>query len=456
MQRTREVIVSRLPARVPEREAPGARRSTRRRRRWRVLRLPWTLYGYVGGEVFRVFLLAVFAVSLLYTTLAAYQAVRAGLQLSLVAPLLAKSFAYPLYFSIPLALIFAVTLVLGRMVNELEVDALYTHGISHAHVYAPVLLLGLSLAVASFYLNGWVVPEIHYQKRNLQTYILTQLENLGTGVNRTIPLLDEEGTLWVGAYKGTQLRNVRFDLVTRRESSIVPAIREHLPERLPGKVTIFAGDGRIEIQPGRQAVVLHLRSVEVHVPEPVRGARISNEVFHQVFSVTEDVLIPLSFLPKSPGTKDRKHPELLRHIDDLLAERKALDRGDVPVASEGETAAIEYAAFKGSPEEMQERRRALDRKLASAITEFHRRQAFTLSCLTFPLLGVALSLVMNRSSRLVPFLLANLAVIGIYYPLLMVGVALGDGGFAPGLSLLFPNAALLGLGIQLTRKAVRR
>lgn len=433
---------------------PGLSRSRqRRRKRWWTARVPWTIYGYVVGEVLQAFLLGVLAISLLHATLAAYQTVRSGLQLSFVWPLVASTLAYPLYFSIPISLLFAVTLVVGRMVNDLEVTAFRTHGISHIHVYAPVLALGLGLAGLSFYLNGWVIPRVHYERRNLQAYVLKQIENLGSGVNRTIMLPDGDGTLWVGAYRGAELRSVRVDIIPDKSSGLAPAIREHLPSRIPGKITILAREGKIEILPDRRSMVLNLRAVEVLIPEEVRGGSSGIDTFHQKFSVTDTVRIPLSFVPKTPNSKDRSTADLLAYVKEL--EQKLGRPGPAPAPA----ATIQPASFKeeeddedsaGDPDE------PIRRRIAAGWTEFHRRQAFAISCLTFPLLGVSLSLLLDRYSRLVPFFFGNLSVIGVFFPLLMVGSILGDRGVLPAISLSLPNVALLVLGVFLSRKVVRR
>jgi len=431
-------LQSELPA------APGSSRSRRHRRRtWWVQRVPWTIYGYIAGEVFRVFMLGVIAISLIYATLAAYQTVRSGVQLSFIWPILLSTVAYPLYFSVPISFLFAITLVVGRLVGDLEINALRTHGIGHAHVYAPVLGLGVVLCAVSYYLNGWIVPQIHYDKRNLQSYILKQIENLGSGAHRTILLPDGEGTLWVGAYEGSELKRVRVDLVPDKDSGFVPAIREHILGSLPQKVTIVANEGRIEINPDRKSLVLSLRSVEVLIPEVVRG-----EVFHQRCTVSDSIVVPLAFMDKTPGTKDRTSADLTRYIEYL---RRKLDPRPIDPEEEG----IVYAAYEAS-DSGETRRETLERKIASALTELHRRRAFAFSCLTFPLLGVSLSLLLNKHSRIIPFFFGNLTVIGLYYPLLMIAVALGDAGFVPGLSMALPNLALLVLGAFLTRKVLTR
>ena len=436
MERTTPLLV------IPPKDAPtlGLWSVSRARRQacWWRIPVPWTVYRYVAGEVLRITLLGVLAVSLLYTTLAAYQTVRSGLQLNFILPLLFKTFAYPLYFSIPISFLFGITLAVGRMVGDLEVTALKTHGIPHFQIYVPVLALGLGLAGVSFYLNGWVVPEIHYEKRNLQTYILTQLENLGSGLNRTILLPDDEGSLWVGAYQGTSLERVRVDLEAQQESRIIPAIREHLPERLPSKVTIYANEGKIDILKEQKSVVLNLRTVEIFVPEPVRTASVANEIFHQKFTITDNIAIPLSFKPRRPGIKDRTTPELLDYMARLREEVRALPRGSTAASGKPEA----------TPKAIQ--------SLRSASTEFHRRLAYMLSCLTFPFVAVSLSLLLNRWSRLVPFFAGNMVAIGLYYPLLMVGSSLGEHGYVPAISMALCNAALLGLGIHLTRKVLRQ
>jgi hypothetical protein len=238
------------------------------------------------------------------------------------------------------------------------------------------------------------------------------------------------------------MRRVRVDLYPHKQSNFLHAIREHLPNRLPSQVTIFASEGTIEIHPAKNSVILHLHAVEVLVPQTVKGGAVSNEVFHQKFAVTDSIMIPLAFSHKSRGTKDRKNPSLLRYIGELE------DR-----AREGD-AAIEFSALTGSPEQREARKAFTQRKLAQASTEFHRRLALTLSCLTFPFVGVSVALLLHRFSRLVPFFVANLVVMGIFYPLLMVGIVLGEHGIVPILSLALPNVALLAVGLLLTRKVI--
>jgi lipopolysaccharide export LptBFGC system permease protein LptF len=394
---------------------------------WLVSRQPWLLERYILLEVLRITLWGVVVVSLLYSAAAAFQTVRGGIQLAFIWPFLAKTLAYPLYFSIPMSLLFAVTLTYGRLVADLELNAARSHGMSYAQVYSPALVLGLVFCAASYYLNGWLVPLVHYERRNLGQYVLEQIEHLGSGVNRTILLPEGGGTLLVGAHKGTELRGVYLDLQRSLQARFVPDLKERLTEKLPEKVTLLAREGRIEIDPDRSGMVLELHGVDVQIPERISGAPAGSDRFHQKLTITEAVRVPLSFERKKPGIQDLPDPELRRFIADL----RALDA-------------------KGSLGEQRERR------LRRAVSEWHRRLAFSLSSLTFPFLGVALCLFLNTQNRLLPFLVGNAVVLAAFFPLLMAAASLGDGGVVPWLVLLVPNLAVAALGIGLTRKVLQR
>jgi len=429
--------------------------------------VPWTVYRYVFREIIRVFVLANLAVCLLYMTLVAYQAVRSGLQLNLVWPLILKTFAYPLYYSIPISFLIGITLVIGRMVGDLEIVALRTNGFSHAQIYTPVLLTGLLLAGATFYMNGWVVPHIHYEKRNIHKYVMEQLQSLGSGVNRRIRL-PNQGALWIGAYRGTELRRVRILLNTSKRSNLAPVLREHLPEGLPTTISVFAREGKLDLLPDQNTILLELRGVDVLVPEVVAsGGKVANETFHQRFAISDTVLIPVRFDRKRPSIKDRTTPQLAEYIsqqrETALAEAARM-RGVGAQVGEGERDIPETVAQRSADEKnsgppragRKKKRRSAEQRLNEARTERHRRTAFAISCLTFPLLGVSLALLLHRRGRLIPFFVGNLVIIALFYPLLMVGVSLGEAGLFPPVSLALPNLVLLGLGVFLTRKVVKQ
>ena len=257
------------------------------RENWKIRRrrVPWTIGRYVGMEAIRVVILCILLVSLLYCAMVTFQTIRSGIQFAFIWPFLIKTFAYPLFFSLPLALLAGVTLAYGRMTADLEVAAIRYHGASHLQIFGPVLVLAMACGGLGYYLNGWIIPEIHFEKNNLQQYIIRQLESLGSGVNRTILLPKGSGSLFVGQYNGTDLKRVQIDMHRDLQSTFVPQVRNQLPQQLPETVTLLAVEGRIEITPDRHGVNLHLRGVEILIPEHISGTKSGKDSFIQKFSI---------------------------------------------------------------------------------------------------------------------------------------------------------------------------
>ena len=397
---------------------------------WRIRRrrVPWTIGKYVGMEAIRTVVLCILLISLLYCAMVTFQTIRSGIQFAFIWPFLIKTFAYPLFFSLPLALLAGVTLAYGRMTADLEVAAIRYHGASHLQMFGPVLVLAMACGGLGHYLNGWIIPDIHFEKNNLQQYIIRQLESLGSGVNRTILLPEGSGSLFVGQYNGTDLNRVQIDMHRDLQSTFVPQVRNQLPQQLPETVTLLAVQGRIEITPDRRGVNLHLRGVEILIPEHISGTKSGKDSFIQKFSISESITIPLSFQSRQRKLKDLQNPELNSRIDEI--EKR-------------------IAIGPGKP--------GIGRELRLALGERHRRNAFSLSGVTFPLLGAALCFMASFTSRLVPFFMSTIIVLVTFYPLLMIGTYLARStDIQPILALAIPNAALILVTAVLLQKVVRK
>ena len=397
---------------------------------WRIRRrrVPWTIGKYVGMEAIRTVVLCILLISLLYCAMVTFQTIRSGIQFAFIWPFLIKTFAYPLFFSLPLALLAGVTLAYGRMTADLEVAAIRYHGASHLQMFGPVLVLAMACGGLCHYLNGWSIPDIHFEMNNLQQYIIRQLESLGSGVNRTILLPEGSGSLFVGQYNGTDLNRVQIDMHRDLQSTFVPQVRNQLPQQLPETVTLLAVQGRIEITPDRRGVNLHLRGVEILIPEHISGTKSGKDSFIQKFSISESITIPLSFQSRQRKLKDLQNPELNSRIDEI--EKR-------------------IAIGPGKP--------GIGRELRLALGERHRRNAFSLSGVTFPLLGAALCFMASFTSRLVPFFMSTIIVLVTFYPLLMIGTYLARStDIQPILALAIPNAALILVTAVFLQKVVRK
>ena len=172
-------------------------------------RPPLVLWRYIGLEIIAIFALALIVQSVMNIAVVSFQLVQNdGLTLSYIWPFLSKISILSTYYTLPISLLFAVTLGFGRMVADREVTALKACGLSYLQLMAPALSLGLVCAVATDYLNGSVLPEIGYQKRNLGRRLLTQLTELGEGTDFRLPLPRNMGRIYCGRYRGNILDDV--------------------------------------------------------------------------------------------------------------------------------------------------------------------------------------------------------------------------------------------------------
>ena len=227
------------------------------------------------------------------------------------------------------------------------------------------------------------------------------------------------------------------------QSNFIPSVSARLPQQFPDTVTLLAVEGRIEITPDERGVNLQLRGVEILLPQTLsrrhapaaEGRRTALNVppggdgFIQKISISESITIPLSFQDRVRKLKDLPVSNLNGKIDEL-------ERGIAITTGDAEP---------------------LKKDLRLALAERHRRNAFTLSGLTFPLLGAAFCFMTNFGSRLIPFFMSTIIVLVTFYPLLMVGTWMArNTGIQPLLAMAIPNAALLLITFIVLRSVVRK
>ena len=422
-----------------------------------------TIHLYLAAEVLRIFALAGLAIAFLYITVVAFQLVRDGIRLDFVWRHVLRTIAYPLFFSIPLAFLFGITLGIGRLANDHEISAMRAQGVSHRQLFTPILVVGLFLSGLTFYLTGWVLPEVHYEQANLRQTILEQLNHLGNGTNRTI-LLPGEVSLWVRHYDGPHLQGIVLDIQSR--SPLLPelgafageAVQKRLTGQLAGKVTLAAREGDLEVAPDRSRVILRLRGAELQMPELVNGPR-GLDVFHQTYQI-EKLPLPLSFARRGESAKDLTNPDLLHWISQGRAQVQAMEDAMRTVRSPEAALALlgpartDSDALAGATAAIESEAReiaGLKSRLFQAEGELHGRFTFSLACLTFPLVAFPLVILLERHGRLTHFFLGNLAVVTIFFPLVMVGHLAADRGVSPPLAMALPNVALALLGAPLVR-----
>jgi len=131
----------------------------------------FTLHRYIFQELFRVFLLAVVALTLMLSLGSILQPVQEyGVGPRQVLSLMGYFLPITLTFVLPMAALFACSLVYGRFASDSELDACRASGISLIRLVYPGLALAIIVTVANLLLSFYVMPVfVHRAEKSLKT-----------------------------------------------------------------------------------------------------------------------------------------------------------------------------------------------------------------------------------------------------------------------------------------------
>jgi lipopolysaccharide export LptBFGC system permease protein LptF len=131
----------------------------------------FTLHRYIFRELFRVFLLAVVALTLMLSLGSILQPVQEyGVGPRQVLHLMGYFLPITLTFVLPMGALFACALVYGRFASDSELDACRASGISLLNLVYPGLALAIIVAIANLLLSFFVMPVfVHRAEMSLKT-----------------------------------------------------------------------------------------------------------------------------------------------------------------------------------------------------------------------------------------------------------------------------------------------
>jgi len=119
----------------------------------------FTLHKYIFRELFRVFLLAAVALTLMLSLGSILQPVQEfGVGPRQVLSLMGYFLPITLTFVLPMAALFACSLVYGRFASDSELDACRASGISLLRLVLPGLALAIMVTIANLLLSFYVMP----------------------------------------------------------------------------------------------------------------------------------------------------------------------------------------------------------------------------------------------------------------------------------------------------------
>lgn len=357
------------------------------------IKLPWTIYRYILSEVLKPFLGA--ALFFLFV-LMMFQVIRlsdffvvhnvSGYAILSLMSYMALTFTPVI---LPIAFLLAVLMGFGRLSTDSEVLAIRAAGVSVYSMLAPVLSLGVVLAVVTTFCNFYFVP---YGSRMFR-YELFRISN--TKAIATI----HEGTFTEGFFDLV----LYADQVDSRKGTLKKVLIYDDREK-GAPITVVARHGRIinnlQDANGIPGLVLRLFEGSLHRGDP------SKSVYEKTMFDVYDIFLRLE-TAKVIGVDVPKTMDIgtLRdRINEVKEKWKVVGYSALSVNER-----LDYINYG---------------------VEYWKRFALSFSCVIFALMGLAFGVVRTRTVRSNSFLICLLVLL-FYWGVFSVGHSMASQGKIP-------------------------
>ncbi|HID78187.1 MAG TPA: YjgP/YjgQ family permease [Planctomycetaceae bacterium] len=371
---------------------------------------------YVVWEVAKVFSLALSGLTLITTLgMGVREGLREGFPPGVIFQVLPYMLPEILGITLPVAVLFAVTHVFGRMAGANEITALKAAGINPLEVVWPMLGLAavLSLVTVAMYdLSAtWGKPQV-------QRVGIESIERIAYSVLR----------------QERSFNSKNFSIAVRRVEGrklVQPTITIYAHGDVPA-ITVTAREAEIRTDTEAGLVVFRLTDGRIDA---------GGEVFR--FPDTQEQWVPLDANTR-PVHRDwlgmREIPEqvarLRAHVERLQARMRA-------------------EADPSRRELDRQRLERLEWRIRRLRTEPFRRWANGFTCLCFALIGTPVAMLWRFENLLATFFVCFLPILAVFYPLLMLQEKLTTSGALHPISFWLADVVLVAVGVWLLRRVVQ-
>jgi lipopolysaccharide export system permease protein len=397
----------------------------------------YILTRYVVWEVLKYFLAALLALTLIVTFGMGFQrgVIVEGLPPLLMLESMPILLPEILGITIPVAMLFAVCFVFGRMTGSNEVVALKSLGINPMAVVWPVLALAAFTSLGTIWMYEFAATRCRPRFRQLVCDSIVEIAYSRLQKNSSC-----DCDLFSITVKQVDNRDGRRILVQPtitlksqpggHKVTITAVEAEFRANWKTGSLDITCRNGQIDIDDGRMRLwPKDNEPYSVKMPKPTWDRH------HRDWAATGDIpgLIAEIQAEIDPLQKE------LQSLKKLLAANKALGKAVSP--DNADRIAAEIA----------DKQRLIFRLL----TEPYRRWSNGFTCLCFALIGMPVAMLWRNADGLTAFAFCFLPILAVYYPLLMIGEDLSTSGTLPPISFWMGNVILAIPAIFLLRWIVR-
>jgi lipopolysaccharide export system permease protein len=387
---------------------------------------------YVIWEVFKVFLAALVGLTLMVTLGMGF---KEGLNRGLPPLVMLRTMPFMLPemlgITLPVAMLYAVSNVFGRMTGMNEVVALKSLGIDPMVLVWPVLVLASFLSLGTVWMYEiaatWCRP-------SRERIVAESLEELVYGVLQKNKSLDDDRL---------PISITRKQIIGRKLIRPIIVLKGQ-----PGRpqTTVTAAEAELttdRTKPGAPVLVVTCKNFAVEI----EGTR-----------VVSDPATGRYDLPIPMPVPDRHHRDwvAMKDIPVAIAELEseiANHRRDLRLR-EYYAKANRLMGILDSNTNAQQINDQIEEKQGRIYclrTEPYRRWSNGFTCLCFALIGMPVAMLWRHADGLTNFFVCFLPILAIYYPLLMLGEHLTTTGVLPPIAFWMGNVVLMTPAILLLR-----
>ena len=303
---------------------------------------------------------------------------------------------YIVTYALPISILVAILISLGRLSSDNEIIAIRASGINIFKLILPIVTVGVIISLGLVLFNDRAASYAHYAYR--KTLIEIGIKN---------PTAAFEEGVFINSFQKYILFIYKIDQKKNRLMNV--RIYEPQGDNKPTR-TIIAKSGEFIAIPEQNIVKLKLTDGTSDEPDPNNPMNFYKLNFRQYF-------MNLNLADaKAKGKIEKKYKEMT--IGELRNEINKLKRENI------------------NP--------------APLITEINEKLTLAFSCLVFILMGVPLAIITRRREKSINIGISILIII-IYYPLFIACEALGiQGHLNPTLAMWIPNIIFGTLGAILT------
>lgn len=321
-----------------------------------------------------------------------------GLDLYSVLKLFLFMTPYIVTYALPIALLVAVLMSLGRLSNDNEIVAIRASGVNLFNLMLPLVIIGSVLSLSLIIFNDKAASYAHY------TYRKTLIE---IGIKNPTAAL-EEG-VFINSFQKYVLFIYRVDQKKNKLSNI--RIYEPQGEGKPTR-TIVAKTGEFVAAPQTNSVKLKLMNGTSDEPDPENPVN-----FYKLNFKTYFLNLSLGQMQDKGDIRKKPKDMTIQELRNEISKLKTENIDPLPL-----------------------------------ITEINEKITLAFACLVFVLLGAPLAVITRRREKSINIGIALLLII-IYYPLFIGCEALAMQDMVnPWVIMWLPNALFGAIGAFLTFK----